>query len=386
MYIKQNVYTIRSKLYIVCCTSLCKWKKDTADASKGVTLTEQSDSAVQADSVSSATSATPDSDVIEVWPSSLDQDETEKQKISYRREPPTGDPAHFHEVWGYLLEGRESDLTSTMPITDLCIFCAEINIYGELSGVPSLKNVKDFKGRKHLVIACDSRVLTHFVLDPEYSVRERVIMQIVQAGKLYDGVQIDFEQVPARDIKNFRNFLNELREKLGSEKWFSIALPARIKTLSDDAYDYTLIAPCVDRIIVMAYDQHWSGSVPGPVAGYDWCERIADYATKVIPQKKLVMGLPFYGRTWANESPASAFRFAGINEVMNDNKIHEVSRDEGLVPCFTYTTTITVSGYFDDAVSLLNKARLYESKSVNRVAFWRIGQEDLSFWKWIQLN
>jgi hypothetical protein len=355
------------------------------------TATATPDANAQPDIVSSATTDMPsdspsDAEAIEVWPSSLEVNEEGKQPIAYRRELPSGEPSKFHEVWGYVLEGRESDFSTDLPVTDLCIFSADVNIYGEISQVPNPNKVKDYKGRKHLVITCDSKSLTHFVLDPQYAVRDSVIKQIVHAAKDYDGVQIDFELVPARDVKNFRSFLRTLRSRLGEEKWFSVALPARMKTLSNDVYDYALISDCVDRIIVMAYDEHWSTSKPGPVASLDWCEKVADYAATVIPAKKLVMGMPFYGRTWEKDMQAGAFRFSGINEVMNSNSIHTVTRDEGMVPCFTYKKFVTVTGYFDDTVSLVSKSRLYESKNITRVAFWRIGQEDSAFWKWIVLN
>src|SRR5574344_803251 len=388
-----------AKVLLLCCmtTMYASGRKDSvvenindANAAQPTTAATP-DANAQPDIVSSATTDMPsdspsDAEAIEVWPSSLEVNEEGKQPIAYRRELPSGEPSKFHEVWGYVLEGREGDFSTDLPVTDLCIFSADVNIYGEISHVPNPNKVKDYKGRKHLVITCDSKSLTHFVLDPQYAVRDSVIKQIVHAAKDYDGVQIDFELVPARDVKNFRSFLRTLRSRLGEEKWFSVALPARMKTLSNDVYDYALISDCVDRIIVMAYDEHWSTSKPGPVASLDWCEKVADYAATVIPAKKLVMGMPFYGRTWEKDMQAGAFRFSGINEVMNSNSIHTVTRDEGMVPCFTYKKFVTVTGYFDDTISLVSKSRLYESKNITRVAFWRIGQEDSAFWKWIVLN
>ncbi|MFA6938256.1 MAG: glycosyl hydrolase family 18 protein [Treponema sp.] len=313
-------------------------------------------------------------------------EELEKPAIAYSHDLPKGDSVKFHEVWAYILDGHSDGLTDDMNITDLCLFSAGVNVYGEINYVPDSSQIKKFKGRKHLIVTCDSRSLTHFILDPDYGVRQKLISRLVKISKDFDGLQIDFELVPARDEKNFQTFLLDVRGRIGREKWFSVALPARTKTLSDDVYDYDKISSCVDRIIVMAYDEHWSGSKPGPVASMDWCEKVADYASSVIPQKKLVMGLPFYGRTWVDDSLDSAWRFKGINNMFNERNMHTVTRDERGIPTFTFTTQVTVTGYFDDSFSLVERCRMYESKNIKKTAFWRIGQEDSTFWPWLELN
>lgn len=308
------------------------------------------------------------------------------QRIAYKHDLPEGDSVAFHEVWAYLVEGNESDYEDSMPITDLCYFGASINLYGELSSCPSVSKIQNFKGRKHLVVTCDNKSTAHFILDPEFSLRKKLIRDLVAAASKYDGLQIDFELIPPRDNANFQTFISDLRQSLGQEKWFSVALPARVRTLSNDAFNYSVIEKNVDRIIVMAYDEHWSGSRPGPIASMDWCDKVATYAASVIPAKKLVMGLPFYGRTWESENYASAWRFRGINESLNNNNTHVINRDDSVIPSFTFSKEITVTGYFEDTYSLVSRCRMYSAKNVAKVAFWRIGQEDKSFWDWLELN
>lgn len=313
-------------------------------------------------------------------------DTSKELRLAYDQDQLEGDAVGFHEVWGYALASRLYEFDpSTMDITDLCLFGAEINSYGELVNIPDPKKVKNFKGRKHLVVACDSRSLTHFILDPQFGLRQKLVKKLAQASVMYDGVQIDFELVPARDIANFRSFLGDVRAAIGTQKWMSVALPARVKNISDDIYSYQKIHPLVDRIIVMAYDEHWSTSAPGSIASIDWCARIAEYSKGVIPAKKLVMGLPFYGRIWEDGSVASAWYFTGINRIMNENNIHEIER-ENEIPKFTFTQEVKVTGYFEDTYSLVKRMRMYEEKGIRKIAFWRIGQEDPTFWDWLYLN
>ena len=47
----------------------------------------------------------------------------------------------------------------------------------------------------------------------------------------------------------------------------------------------------MDKIIVMAYDEHWATSAPGAIASLSWCKKIADYASSVIPKEKLVIAI-----------------------------------------------------------------------------------------------
>lgn len=285
----------------------------------------------------------------------------------------------FREIWAYLMKGEESFLVASMPVSDLCYFSAEINAYGELVGVPDIKKLASYKGRKHLVVAeLGSYSLTHFCLDPVYPVRDALVQSILDAATPYDGVQIDFEAIPVRDREHFVEFLVLLKNGLGG-KTLSVALPARLSE-SGDALGYVRIADIVDRIIIMAYDEHWSTSVPGPVASMEWSGRVAAYAISKIAASKLVMGLPFYGRAWGDIKPDRAYKFSAVSSLLKEKKISSVSR-EGNVPWFRYEELVTVDVYYDDVESLSQRLRLYRDAGVGAVAFWRLGQEDGAVWE-----
>ena len=308
-------------------------------------------------------------------------------RVLYNHDEPEGDPIVLNEVWGYVMYGREDKFTNDMPITDLCYFSADVNSYGEITDVPKASYFRNrgYEGRIHLVVTCTGRALTHLVMEPDFGVRKTLVSSIAKMSKDYDGVQIDFETVPARDVENFRTFLTDVRKAIGKDKIFSVALAARVKKISDDIYNYEKIYPLADKIIIMAYDEHWSGSVPGSVASYDWCEKVSDYSKSVIPEEKLVMGLPFYGRTWQEGgSYGSAWVFTSISRILNENNITHVERENG-VPYFSATIPVNVTGYFEDTYSLVTRARMYNEKGIDKFAFWRVGQEDISFWQWLKI-
>ena len=318
-------------------------------------------------------------------PSVLEPEEEKPLLPLYELREPTGSPVPLRESWGYVMQSRLDEYDNSIPLTDGCFFSAEINCYGELVSVPNRSRINTKGARCHLVITCDSKSLTHFILEPGSKVRNNLLKAIVKAGSPYDGVQIDFELVPARDRKHFISFCSDLRYMLGKAKWFSICVPARFKLLSEDIYPYAEIANYCDRVFVMAYDEHWSTSRPGAVASVDWCRKVMEYAQKAIPPKKLIMGIPFYGRTWASETTAGAWYFSGANRIMTEHKVPEVVYEDD-IPTFKYTAQVDVTGYFNDTYSVLQLARLYEEAGIQKMGFWRIGQEDPAVWNWFKIT
>ena len=293
-------------------------------------------------------------------------------------------PLGFSEIWAYLIDYDEGSLKKTYPVTDIGYFGAGLSTFGKLTGVPSLKRLSHYNGRVHLVIADNSKSLTHFCLDPSFSVREELLTSIIKAAEPFDGVQIDFELVSASDKEHFWSFLRELKEGLGS-KILSAALPARTKTLIDDAYNYAKIADIVDRIIVMAYDEHWSGSKAGSIASLAWCKNVANYSISVIPPNKLVMGLPFYGRAWSDDDTTGAYRNSSVQRVMGEQGIDTAERVQG-IPSFSFSKTVTFTFFYEDVQSLYTRLSMYKDKGVHSVAFWRLGQEDTGIWEYIGIE
>ncbi len=289
----------------------------------------------------------------------------------------------FGEIWAYLLNDREETFQSSFPVSDLGYFGAEVDTYGNLINVPDPRKINDFDGRVHMIVTCNSYSLTHFVLEPGSEVRRQLIANLLAAADPYDGLQIDFELVPGRDGENFRSFLQELRNGL-KNKMFTIALPARTRTIENNVYDYAKIAPIVDRILVMAYDEHWSTSEPGPIASMEWCNSVARYAQSVIEPEKLIMGIPFYGRTWGDYATNRAFLNSGIERIKRENGITEVERLDG-VPYFSFQVPVTITTYYEDDISLSTRMEMYKSMGIKSIGFWCLGQESPTFWNYLKL-
>ncbi|MDR2068955.1 MAG: glycoside hydrolase [Spirochaetaceae bacterium] len=300
--------------------------------------------------------------------------------------PPAELPvSSFGEIWGYLLSDQEQTLRAGYPLSDIGYFGAEVDVYGDLVKVPNRERISGFSGRVHLVVCCNNTALTHFVLEPGSVVRKKLIADLLAAARPFDGLQIDFEYIPARDGAAFRSFLAELQEGLPKPKLFTIALKARTRPLADDVYDYRLIAPLVDRILVMAYDEHWAAGAPGPIASMEWCRAVAAYALLTVKPEKLIMGIPFYGRIWGSESTFRAFLHSGIERIKRENRVTEIRREQN-IPTFTYEIPVKVTVYYEDEYSLSYRIEMYRAMGVKAVGFWCLGQETPVIWSLLNLT
>jgi spore germination protein YaaH len=306
--------------------------------------------------------------------------------VTFAEIPPAGTDlpvSIFNEIWTYVINGSENALKSNLPISDVVYFGAEVDRYGHLAEVPKRSKLANFTGKVHMSVACFSAGLIHFIIEPGSKARSTLIQQIIKAARDYDGLNIDFENVPAQDGENFLSFLSEVSVKLGREKIFSVCVPARTRSVG--AYNYSKIASISNRVFVMAYDEHWSTSAPGPVASMKWCRNVAAYALQSIGSEKLVMGIPFYGRAWGNTSTSRALVNATTERIKKEHGVQNVQRVNG-IPTFTYDVLVKVTVFYEDEYSIATRVDMYRKQGVTSIGFWRLGQEAMAVWSALNLE
>jgi spore germination protein len=291
----------------------------------------------------------------------------------------------FREIWGYLMKGEEQEVTGREPFTDILYFGAGVNKEGKLTGTiepPALPH-HGTKPRIHLVVfILSDPALLHRCLNKKGPARGALISDIAAAADDYDGIQIDFESLLPEDGKAFHDFLANLKRKM-PDKILSAAVPVRLNGNGKEkkAYDYESLSGILDKIVVMAYDQHWRTSNAGPVASLSWCDVAADYAVASIPRDKLVMGIPLYGRAWQDEKLNRAVTYRQARELSERSVKRAECIEKG--PYFEYTEKVTVRVFYEDIGSIHAKMKLYDSYRIPSVAFWRIGQGPKELWNTI---
>lgn len=226
----------------------------------------------------------------------------------------------------------------------------------------------------------------HKVLSEENrnNLEENLLYLVRQNG--FDGVNIDLEGVPAGDRESYIKLLTELRELLSPHGYLlTVSIPAKTwdNPNSDwsGAYEYRAIGEIADLVILMTYDEHWSGSEPGPVASLPWVQQVLDYALETIPREKTLMGIAAYGYDWSAGKGHMIF-WNGAN-ALADKYGGAKWNDQFSEPYFIYYDG---KGYrhevwFENKYSLKLKLDLANCYNIAGIAVWRLGFEDSSFWQ-----
>jgi spore germination protein YaaH len=118
----------------------------------------------------------------------------------------------------------------------------------------------------------------------------------------YDGITIDFEGINPTDRPLLTTFMGELYARLHPQgKLVVMAVAAKSREVSTGwaaAYDYAALSAVTDYLLIMAYDFHWAGGNPGPIAPMDKLRATAAYAVNNIPAHKIIWGIGVYGYDW----------------------------------------------------------------------------------------
>jgi len=292
----------------------------------------------------------------------------------------------FREVWGYLMKGEEQRVTGEEPFTDILYFGVSFGRDCRLKGSAALPTIA-FRGRPprlHLVVfLLNDPVAFRQCAGGDAAAREKLASDIAAMAKDYAGIQIDFESLEADDREALLAFMSTLRARL-ADAMLTIAVPAKTSPSGKPAYDYAALAGICDRVFIMAYDQHWETSSPGPIASLSWCETVAARGIEEVPRERLVMGLPLYGRAWQTRKINRALTWKDAEEL--SRRAGGARRKEDHGACFEYTEPVTVKVYYEDPISIRAKLRLYHSYGIPAVAFWRIGQGAPRWWEHVGLG
>jgi spore germination protein YaaH len=228
---------------------------------------------------------------------------------------------------------------------------------------------------------------------------QHVDMLVDLVGSLdYDGIDIDYENLAlttlpgtARRVRPaFSAFVTDLCSRLHSlGKSCAITVMPRTSDrltvwrgkLIPGVYDYRVIGARATRMRVMAYDQHASGTSPGPIAGLPWVRRIASYVSATTDVGNTELGVPTYGRDWTGTTARS---LTGQGAV-------QLAKAHGVVPRFDATQgemtfTYRTSGerhtvWFSSPRAVAARYALARSRGFAGAAYWAAGLQQAGTWE-----
>ncbi|MDP1809341.1 MAG: glycosyl hydrolase family 18 protein [Actinomycetota bacterium] len=204
---------------------------------------------------------------------------------------------------------------------------------------------------------------------------------------LYDGIDIDYENLPASDKDIFSRFIQELSAKV-HEAGKQLVVTVNAKTFEPgnwngaQSHDYAAIGASADFVRVMAYDQHYAAGPPGPIAAIDWVEKVIAFSLTKIPRKKLILGVPLYGYDWGGAGRARSVVHdeAAAKSLSSQAPIEWDARSASSF--FRYNDGSGAhTVWFENSRSLEAKIALAVKYDLAGIAIWRLGREDKTFYQ-----
>ncbi|SDY80785.1 Glycosyl hydrolases family 18 [Tindallia californiensis] len=227
--------------------------------------------------------------------------------------------------------------------------------------------------------------------------QDHFIQQLLIYSSLYkmEGINIDFENIHYRNQQPFTEFVQRLSEKL-REQGLVVSIDVTIPGGSlnwSQVYDREQIAPLVDYVCVMTYDEHWGSSpVAGSVASIGWVENGIKNTLKEVPAEKVVLGLPFYTRLWEESKKSDgsidvSSRALGMEyakSILEEHHIYEKDwkwiEETGQFYAEYESEGNRYRIWLEEERSIAKKAALIEKYELAGFAGWRKGFEISSIW------
>ncbi|OXM16512.1 glycosyl hydrolase family 18 protein [Paenibacillus herberti] len=217
---------------------------------------------------------------------------------------------------------------------------------------------------------------------------KNIVASLKKAGA--DGLNLDFESVAGKDRALYSQFVREIAAALHKEGMeLAVDLPrGDIAWDHLTAYDHRAIAEVADRVVIMAYDEHWQGSdEAGPVSSIGWSEGgIQQFLAYGVPRSKLVLGIPFYVRVWevdASGKPKTsrAVYMKDVPKLINSKAAYASLDAEAGLTKYTYTEEgKTYVFWAETNESIKQRVALAKKYDIAGIAAWRLGYEPAALW------
>lgn len=195
------------------------------------------------------------------------------------------------------------------------------------------------------------------------------------AAPAYKGLVLDFESLPASALPAYAGFVRQLRKALPPGAKLAVTVPA------EEGWPLEALARAADKVVFMAYDEHWQGGMPGPIASQDWFVREVQKGLARIGPDRIVVALGSYAYDW-HRSGVDALSVEDAWLAAHDSDA-PIAFDPGISNSgFAYDEAgehHTV--WMLDAAASWNEMAALRRLGISDIALWRLGSEDPGFWK-----
>lgn len=196
------------------------------------------------------------------------------------------------------------------------------------------------------------------------------------------GVLFDIENLPVSAHSDYRALLAEARTRLpaplaGNAVTVMIAAP-----VADEAWDLGAYARAADRVVLMAYDEHWQSGSPGPIASQAWYAQVVERALARTGADRAIVAVGSYAFDWSKGQP--------LADSITVEQAWARAAQARTLPVFDPASGNTGFAYVQagvrhevwmlDALSAWNQLLVLRQVRPAGIALWRLGSEDPGFW------
>lgn len=222
------------------------------------------------------------------------------------------------------------------------------------------------------------------------SSREKLINELISEAIKYDldGLNIDFENIPSKAGIPYIEFIRELSVKCRNNG-IVLSIDNYVPQDYSAYYDREEQGKVADYVVIMAYDEHTSGSEEsGSVSSLSFVGDAIEKTLTMVPKDQVIIGIPFYTRLWKEvnkngsvEISSEAYSMKNAQNLVKDNNV-ELKWDDSKGQYYgEYTAEgATYKIWMEEEESIDAKMKLISQADVAGVACWKLGLEKDGIW------
>lgn len=199
-----------------------------------------------------------------------------------------------------------------------------------------------------------------------------------------DGINLDFEQIPAEAGEHYVEFIRELSIECRANG-LVLSIDNYASNAATGYYNRKEQGIVADYVVIMGYDEHWgSGGVAGSVASIGFVQDGIETTLNDVPAEKVINAIPFYTRVWKTEGGSVTSEALGMDAAsnfVNNNGVETRWDDE---TCQNYGEKqigdVFYQVWLEDAQSIDAKLNVMQAHNIGGVAEWKLGFENPSIW------
>ncbi|WP_137744045.1 glycosyl hydrolase family 18 protein [Robertmurraya siralis] len=272
------------------------------------------------------------------------------------------------------------------------------NAAGDVKNLGSIPYVEWAKNKGYQVWGLFSNAF-----DPEltyqafkdFDTRQKIIRTLIHYSQIYqlDGINLDIENVKAEHGPLVTQFVREATPYF-HEAGLIVSMDITFIAGGNwsEFYEREKLADIVDYLAVMAYDEHWGSSpIAGSVASLPWVEENLQKLLEIVPNEKLILGVPLYARLWqvkdSGEVSSSALSMDKVQEWLDVHQLtptYDEASVQNYAELYVDEEKSTYKIWLEDELSLRKRADLAAKYELAGIASWsRSFANELA---WLALN